>query len=66
MEEFIFMPGGSPTQTITVQTLTDIIAEGCETLSLEIDDITGPAQIGTPSVNVIITDDDCKSTKNIL
>ena len=31
MEEFIFMPGGSLTQTITVQTLTDIMAEGCET-----------------------------------
>ena len=61
----IFTPGGSLTQTVTVQTLTDDIVEGDETLSLWIDNITGPAQIelGTPSsVTLTIDDDDCKST----
>ena len=63
MAQFIFMPGGSLTQTILVQTLTDMIVEGDETLSLGIDDITGPGQTGTPSsVTLTISDDDSKYT----
>ena len=63
MEEFTFTPGGSLTQTITVETLTDMIVEGDETLSLKINGITGPGQTGTPSsVTLTITDDDSKST----
>ena len=64
MEEFIFMPG-TLTQTVTVQTVADMIVEGDETLSLGIDGITGPAQTepGTPSsVTLTISDNDCKST----
>ena len=58
------MPGDI-TETITVQTLTDTIVEGDETLSLGINGISGPGQIepGTPSsVTLTIDDDDCKST----
>ena len=63
MVEFIFMPGGSLTQNVTVETVADMIVEGNETLSLGIDGITGPAQTGTPSsVTLTINDDDCKST----
>ena len=61
--EFIFTPGGSLTQTVTVLTLEDMIVEGNETLSLGIDDITGPGQTGTiSSVTLTITDDDRKFT----
>ena len=62
MEEFVFMPGGPLIQTVTVETLTDMIVEEDETLSMWIDDITGPAQTGNPSVNLTIINDDCKST----
>ena len=61
--EFIFTPGGSLTQTIALQTLEDMLVEGDETFLLKIIIITGPGQTGTPSsVNLTITDDDCKST----
>ena len=57
------MPGGPLTQTVTVETLTDIIVEGNETFSLGIDGITGPAQTDIPSsVTLTINNDDCKST----
>ena len=57
------MPGDPLTQTITVQTMEDILVERDETLSMKINGITGPGQTGTTSpVTLTITNDDSKYT----
>ena len=57
MMEFMFTNEGS--QTLTVMTSQDTIAEGDETLSVVIDGITGPA-IASSNLPLTITDDDSK------
>ena len=57
MMEFMFTNEDS--ETLTVMTSQDAIAEGDETLSVVIDGITGPAVAG-PNLPLTITDDDSK------